>query len=248
MIMDNYDQVSLRGAEEILNQIKKKPDSVLGLATGGTPIGLYEKLVQSYQSGNVDFSSVTTFNLDEYIGLPAEHPQSYSYFMWNHLFSKVNIQKRNVHILPGVFNNEQEMITRFEKKLIDCGGIDIQLLGIGTNGHIGFNEPSDHLTVGTHIVELAYETVTSNSRFFNRIDDVPTKAITMGMGSIMNAKKIILLANGKSKAEAINKTIEGKVSTDFPASFLQLHPNVQIIVDRDAASFLVEKGANRISV
>lgn len=248
MIMDNYDQVSLRGAEEILNQIKKKPDSVLGLATGSTPIGLYEKLVQSYQCGNVDLSAVITFNLDEYIGLPAEHPQSYSYFMWKHLFSKVNIQKRNVNILPGIFDNEQKTIAQFEKKLNYCAGIDIQLLGIGTNGHIGFNEPSAHLTVGTHVVELADETVKSNSRFFNKIDDVPTKAITMGMGSIMNAKKIILLASGKSKAEAIYKTIEGRVSTDFPASFLQLHPNVQIIVDRDAASFLVGKGTHKISV
>lgn len=230
-VTENYEDMSVKAAEEIAKQLIEKPNSVLGLATGSTPLGLYEKLIQQ----KLDFQAVKTFNLDEYVGLAPDHEQSYSYYMWHHFFSKINIEKSNVNIPPGIFTDEQAVTEDYENRIHEAGGIDIQVLGIGHNGHIGFNEPNSSLNACTHIVQLAQQTIQANARFFSSMEEVPKRAITMGMGSILKARKIILLASGEEKAEAINKTLNGNIDTSFPASFLQLHPNVTLIVDKAAA-------------
>ncbi|WP_051029588.1 glucosamine-6-phosphate deaminase [Brevibacillus massiliensis] len=240
VITDDYMEMSRKAAEWIAGEMKQKPGLVLGLATGSTPIGMYKELIEMYRKGQIDFSQVTTFNLDEYVGLHPEHPQSYHAYMWKHFFSHININKEHVNIPPGRFENEKDVCSRYDEKIKKSGGIDIQILGIGRNGHIGFNEPDSSLSIKTHIVNLALETIEANSRFFPQKDEVPKQAITMGLGSIMEAKTILLLANGRDKAAAIAKTLMGKVSTQIPASLLQLHPNVTMIMDKEAACFVTE--------
>ncbi|RXI39875.1 glucosamine-6-phosphate deaminase [Clostridium tetani] len=238
LIKDSYDELSEVAALEILELIDKKPDCVLGLATGSTPVGTYEKLIEYYKKGKVDFSKVTAFNLDEYRGLNGEHPQSYKFFMNNTLFNHINIDKKNTFILDGLSNDIEKECIEYDKKINNKGGIDLQILGIGGNGHIGFNEPSEELSISTHLTKLKAKTIKDNSRFFNSKEEVPTEAMTMGMGSIMRARKIILLINGEAKAEIVKKLINGNVTTKVPASLLHLHPNCTVILDKEAAKFI----------
>ncbi len=228
----DYEELSKQGASIIAREIKTNPNSVLGLATGSTPIGTYRELVYMHQEEGLDFSSITTFNLDEYYGLSQNHQQSYAYFMRKNLFNHVNIELKNTHIPNGVSSNILGECKKYDDLIEETGGIDLQLLGIGANGHIGFNEPSEELFVGTHFVDLADNTIKANSRFFNSIQEVPKQAVTMGIGSIMKAKKVLLLACGENKAGIISKIIDGKCSTKVPASILQVHPQVTILIDK----------------
>ena len=240
IIKKDYSEISSESAMIIANQIKAKPDSVLGLATGSTPLGLYKELIRLHLNGDIDFSNVTTFNLDEYVGLSNDHPQSYSAFMHDNLFSKINIKKENVHIPNGNHPNDKEC-ERYESLIKSCGGIDLQILGIGSDGHIAFNEPSSSLGSRTRIKTLTQETVRDNARFFDNITDVPKFAVTMGVGTIMEAKRILLLASGSAKAKAITKAIEGPISSMCSASAIQIHPKTVVMVDDDAAKELKEK-------
>jgi glucosamine-6-phosphate deaminase len=237
IVAGNYDEMSRTGADFIVSQITLKPDSVLGLATGSTPIGMYRHLVNAYKKG-LDFSKVITFNLDEYYGLSPDHPESYRYFMDTNLFNHINIKKENIHIPNGLCQNIDDECSRYDREINSAGGIDLQILGIGRNGHIGFNEPDDSLEVKTHLTGLSEDTINANSRFFASRDDVPKTAITMGLGTIMRARKIVLLASGRDKAGIIYKMSQPLVDTDIPASVLQLHTDVVVIVDREAASLM----------
>lgn len=238
IVTKSYEEMSKLGAEEIVKLISFKSDCVLGLATGSTPQGMYKELISLYKANKVDFSGVTSVNLDEYIGLKADNPQSYKYFMENNLFNHVNINKKNTFIPNGTAIDMEKECRLYDERIEELGGIDLQILGIGQNGHIGFNEPSDFLSLSTHVTNLSKDTIEANSRFFQSINDVPTQAITMGLGSIMKAKKILLLASGENKAEIISKLAEGIISTTVPASLLQVHRNVLIIVDEKAAALL----------
>jgi glucosamine-6-phosphate deaminase len=235
ILVKSYKELSMRAAGIVAAQISRKKNTVLGLPTGQTPLGMYQELIKMFRKGEIDFSQVITFNLDEYYGLSPEHPQSYNYYMWQTFFNNINIKKENVFLPDGVTKNVQEECRYYESLIEEKGGIDLQFLGIGDNGHIGFNEPAIALNSKTHLVNLSPTTIQANSRFFNDIEEVPRKALTMGMGTILKAKQIILLASGMKKAPAIAKTINGKVSTEIPASLLQLHRDVIIIVDKDAA-------------
>lgn len=217
----------------LASRILEKPDCVLGLATGSTPIPAYETLVELYQNGLIDFSRVRSFNLDEYIGIDYENPLSYHAFMKENLFSKVNIKMENVHLPDGNMDGAD-----YDAEIRREGGIDIQLLGIGRNGHIGFNEPGTDFTYGTHIVSLTEDTIEANARFFESPQDVPREAISMGIGSIMEAKRVILIATGAAKAEAVYKTVCGPVTPMVPASILQLHPCCMIFADAAAAALM----------
>ena len=216
-------------------QITRKGDSVLGLATGSTPIPTYEKLVEWNRQGIIDFSRVRSYNLDEYVGIDHANPLSYHAFMDENLFSKVNIDKANTHVPSGSTNEDGKA---YDAEIAAAGGIDIQLLGIGRNGHIGFNEPAAEFTYGTHIVTLAEDTIDANARFFDSADEVPRSAISMGVGNIMSARCVVLVATGAGKAEAVYKTICGPVTPEVPASILQLHPNCVILADREAAALM----------
>lgn len=238
VIAKNYEEMSELAAKEIAELVNEKPNCILGLATGSTPEGMYRKLVSMNQNNEVDFSKVTTFNLDEYAGLNGEHSQSYRYFMNDKLFNHINIDKTKTFVPNGIAENYDEECRSYDQRISEFGGIDLQVLGIGNNGHIGFNEPSEFLYMGTHVTPLTQETIEANSRFFNSIEEVPTKAVTMGLGGIMKAKKILLVANGEKKAEIISKLVEGKISTMVPASILQVHSNVVVIIDEAAASLL----------
>lgn len=238
VIVKDYSELSKAAALEIAETINGKMNCVLGLATGSTPEGTYKELIKLYNEGKVDFSSVTTFNLDEYRGLPVEHPQSYRYFMNKNLFDYINIDKSKTFVPNGMAADIEAECANYDENVVKHGGIDIQILGIGQNGHIGFNEPSESLYMNTHLTDLTQNTIDVNSRFFNSIDEVPTQAVTMGLGGIMKAKKILLLASGSNKAEIIGKLIEGKISTNVPASILQLHRDVTVIVDESAAALL----------
>lgn len=241
-VTKDYQELSELAAQIVAEQIQAKPDSIIGFATGGTPLGLYTELIRKYERGELDFSQITTFNLDEYVGLTRDHPQSYYYFMWENLFSKVNVQKENINFPSGIFTNSEEVCRQYEEVVEKAGGIDLQILGIGTNGHIGFNEPARTLEVSTHLVELAEETIEANARFFGDKSEVPRRAITMGVGSIMKSKSILLLANGKNKAEAVSHIFSGIVDPMVPATLLQLHPSVKLIVDKEAAEIIERKG------
>lgn len=237
-VVKNYDEMSKLAADIIASQIVIKPNAVLGLATGSTPVGTYQKLIEKYEKGELDFSKVSSVNLDEYVGLSPENEQSYRYFMNDNLFNHINIDKDNTHVLSGLEPDAEKECKSYDD-LIDCyENIDIQVLGIGRNGHIGFNEPSTAFKAGTHCVELTEETIADNTRFFDSVEEVPTKAYTMGMKGIMKAKKIILLANGENKADAIKKAIYGPITPEVPASILQLHNDVVVIVDEDAGKYL----------
>ena len=239
-IFDTPHEVSQYVAELIASSIISQPSSTLGLATGSTPIQVYENLGIRYQSGELNFESVTSFNLDEYIGLPLDHPQSYRAFMHRHLFNHVNIGPTRTH-LPASHRigdgvSADEVASRYEAQIVESTGIDLQLLGIGTNGHIGFNEPGSRRDSVTRVVDLATSTIDANSRFFDQPEQVPRQAITMGISTILRARKIVLMANGESKAAAVAGAIQGPISTDNPASFLQDHSDVVIALDREAAS------------
>lgn len=238
IILKDYQGLSQAAADLAAREIIAKPNIVLCLPTGETPIGMYQELVQKYQRGEIDFSEVVTFNLDEYWGLSPEHPQSYHYYMQHTLFRHINVGPTNAHLLNGIAADIQTECQHYDQQIQENGGIDLQILGIGNNGHLGFNEPAISLNSKTHLVNLSDDTIYANSRFFDNIEEVPTKALTVGMGTIMKAKKIMLLASGEKKAAAINKTINGLVSTQSPSTFLQLHPDVTIIIDKDAASEL----------
>lgn len=232
----DYRDMSRKAANIISAQMILKDDSVLGLATGSTPIGTYDQLVDWYKKGDLDFSKITTVNLDEYKGLPKENDQSYWYFMNKNLFSRVNIRP-DYHFLPDGMNldsaNECE---RYEKLIDSLGGIDLQLLGLGRNGHIGFNEPCDSFPQDVHVVDLTESTIEANKRFFASADDVPKQAYTMGVGTILRAKRILLVVSGKDKAEALNAVVNGPITPQVPGSVLRLHPNVIIVADEDALS------------
>ncbi|MGI5876683.1 MAG: glucosamine-6-phosphate deaminase [Dethiobacteria bacterium] len=237
-IVDDYQQLSIKAANFVAGQIILKNNAVLGLATGSTPEGMYSQLVQMNREGIVDFSEVVTFNLDEYLGLAPEHPQSYHFYMHSRFLDHINIDPQNIHILSGVAENVEQVCREYDQKIKDAGGIDLQILGIGVNGHIGFNEPGSFLKIQTHLMELTEETIIANSRFFPTPEDVPRRALTMGMGAILQAKRILLLASGESKARVIREMVNGKVTTEVPASLLQLHRELTLILDKEAAALL----------
>ncbi|MBR5536331.1 MAG: glucosamine-6-phosphate deaminase [Clostridia bacterium] len=231
--VSSYEELSRKAADIIASQILMKPNCVLGLATGSTPIGTYQNLVKKYQQGDLDFSTLTTFNLDEYLGLTGDHPQSYRYFMNDNLFNHVNVRPECTNVPDGCAADPKAYGLAYDQAIADMGGIDLQLLGIGNNGHIAFNEPADVFVAETHTVTLDKSTIEANKRFFNSIDEVPTQAITMGMGSIMKAKKVLLIANGAAKKEAIEKSFYGPITPEVPASILQLHPDLTVICNLD---------------
>ncbi len=238
IVKDTYEEMSKSAARVVAKTLNRKPNAVLGLATGSTPLGLYKELVRMHKDGGLDFSQVTTFNLDEYVGLKQDHPQSYHYFMHENLFKHINIPKQNIHIPSGTTDNYEAFCRWYEQRIVDCGGIDLQILGIGSDGHIAFNEPGSSLGSRTRIKTLAKQTIDDNARFFDSADEVPIYAITMGVGTVMEARKLILLANKKSKAQAVAAAIEGPVTSMITASALQLHPDSMLFLDRDAASGL----------
>lgn len=226
------------GANIIASLLQSNPKAVLGLATGSSPVGVYAKLVEMNQKGLVSFSKATSFNLDEYIGLPVEHEQSYRSFMNEQLFNHIDINPAQTHIPNGNATDMEAECLAYDKMLDEHGPVDLQILGIGANGHIGFNEPDANLSSKTHVVDLLEDTREANARFFDSIDDVPRQAVTMGIGGIMKARQIILLARGAGKAEAIRNAVEGPITTQCPASLLQSHPNVIVLVDEGAGKWL----------
>lgn len=234
---EDYQAVSQKASELVIHQIKTKTNSVLGLATGSTPLKLYDNLVKAYQNNEISFKDISSYNLDEYIGIDRNHSQSYYQYMHQHLFSLVDMNEKNIHI-PNNDVNQIDKIAELYNKDLDKHQIDLQILGIGSNGHIGFNEPGTPPGNETFIVELDEQTRKDNMRFFKSIDEVPKYAITMGIKNIMKSKKIILMASGIEKADAIYQMIHGRVTDELPASVLQLHPDVVVIVDKLAASKL----------
>lgn len=234
IVCDTYTEMSQKAGEIIADIIKENPNAKLGLATGSTPIGTYQDLVKKYEDGKLDFSKVSTVNLDEYVGIDATNPQSYQYFMNDNLFDHVNIDKDNTH-LPKQDGSLEESAKKYDELLEDFGKRDVQVLGIGPNGHIAFNEPADKLNMHTSIINLAEETIEANSRFFESKDDVPKQALSMGMADIFNSKTLLVLASGKNKHQAVEKLLnENKIDTHFPVSFISLHPNCYLLVDKDA--------------
>ena len=215
-------------------QIVSKPDSVLGLATGSTPIGAYERLIEMYKEGDVDFRELKTVNLDEYRGLNGDHDQSYRYFMNTHLFNSVNIDKNKTFVPNGMEPDQDKACAEYDKIVEELGPVDIQLLGLGNNGHIGFNEPADAFTKGTNCVDLTKSTIEANSRFFESEDMVPKQAYTMGIGTIMQAKRVLLMVTGEGKRDILNQAFHGPISPKVPASILQLHPDVILVADEAA--------------
>ena len=234
----DYADMSRKAANIVSAQVIMKPNCVLGLATGSTPIGLYNQLVEWYNKGDLDFSEVMTVNLDEYKGLDRTNDQSYYYFMNDHLFSKVNIDMANVNIPNGMEPDAEKECARYEAKIHSLGGVDLQLLGLGHNGHIGFNEPNSEFDKVTHCVDLTESTIEANKRFFASIDDVPRQAYTMGIKTIMQAKKILIVASGEDKAEIVRDAFFGPITPKIPASVLQLHNDVTLVADEAALSKL----------
>ncbi|UYZ21531.1 glucosamine-6-phosphate deaminase [Mesobacillus jeotgali] len=234
----NYEELSQKAAEEIISRIKQNPSLNLGLATGSTPTGLYQELIRDHKQNRTSYKEINTFNLDEYIGIPKKDRNSYHYFMCEHLFEHIDIPLDQTHIPDGTANNLDEECMRYEQFIVEHGGIDLQILGIGQNGHIGFNEPGTPFDSRTHIIDLAESTRKANSRFFESLEDVPKQAITMGIASIMDSKEIFLLVSGASKAKALSRLINGEVSVQFPASILQKHENVTIFADKEATGLL----------
>ena len=238
VILNSAEAVSQRAAEIIAQVVKHRPQAVLGLATGGTPLATYQRLIALNRSGQVSFRQVTTFNLDEYIGLSADHPQSYHYFMQTHLFQHLDIDTARCHVPDGFAADYNIYGQQYEQQIAAAGGIDLQLLGIGTDGHIAFNEPGSSLASRTRIKALTEQTRQDNARFFDSLDEVPKLAVTMGVGTILEAKRILLLATGSNKANAVRAFIEGPVTSQITASALQLHPAVTVLVDEAAADWL----------
>ena len=249
VVQEDHNAMSKRAAEIVASRIRQKPNLVLGLATGSTPLGLYKELIRMHESDGLDFSKVVTFNLDEYVGLPPEHDQSYHYFMRENLFKHININPSNIHVPQGMFGDLKispyetdpkivQFCNWYEDEIRKYGGIDIQVLGIGGNGHIAFNEPGSSLGSRTRIKTLTEKTVKDNSRFFKSINDVPRYAITMGIGTIMESRELLLLANGEGKADAVKAAVEGPITAMCPASVMQLHRKAILVVDKKAASKL----------
>lgn len=234
----DYNDMSRKAANIISAQVILKPDCVLGLATGSTPIGAYRQLVEWYNKGDLDFSEVTTVNLDEYKGLPRDNDQSYYYFMHENLFKHVNIPEGRSFLPDGTEPDSEKACSKYNDIIHQVGGIDLQLLGLGQNGHIGFNEPDDYFSLETHCVDLTPSTIEANKRFFEKKEDVPRQAYTMGIKTIMQAKKVLLVASGKEKAQALRDAICGPVTPALPASILQYHKNVYVVADEEALSLL----------
>jgi glucosamine-6-phosphate deaminase len=238
VVVENYDELSKDGARRVADLIRRKPDCVLGFATGSTPVGMYTELIRMHREEGLDFSKVVTFNLDEYVGLPPTHEQSYQYFMWKHLFGHVNVNPRYVHVPSGVAGNVEEQCEWYEAKIREFGGIDLQILGIGVNGHIAFNEPGSSLGSRTRIKTLKESTRHDNARFFASLEEVPQYAITMGVGTVMEAHGLLLMASGREKADAVKATVEGPITAQYPATIVQLHRFAIILIDREAAAKL----------
>ncbi|MCR1898296.1 glucosamine-6-phosphate deaminase [Irregularibacter muris] len=238
IITKNHEEMSRKAAALVASQMILKPESVLGFATGSTPEGMYQKLIEANKKGDIDFSKIKTFNLDEYYGLEKENPQSYYYFMQDKLFNHVNMDPQNTHIPNGMAEDTEKECREYEEKIEKAGGIDLQILGIGNNSHIGFNEPDTEFVRDTHLVGLNEDTIQANARFFESEEEVPTQALTMGIGTIMKSKKIVLMASGKGKADAIYNTVKGEISPEAPSSILQLHRDVILVIDQEAASKL----------
>lgn len=238
IVADNYEDMSRRAADVIAACVNDNPACTLGLATGSTPIGLYSCLVSDYEAGNVSFKDVQSFNLDEYRGLDPKHPQSYRYFMQQNLFDHVDIDVARTHVPDGANPDADAACAAYETAIERSGGIDLQLLGLGHNGHIGFNEPADEFPVTTHVVDLTESTIAANSRLFDSADEVPRQAYTMGIGTIMKARSVLVVASGADKAQIVHDAFMGPVAPQVPASVLQLHPSVTVIVDAEAGSML----------
>lgn len=241
IIADDYDSMSRTATSMVAEELKRNRKLVLGLATGSTPLGMYKELIRIHREEGLDFSGVTTFNLDEYLGLDPNHDQSYHYFMFHNLFNHINVDKDRVHIPDGKAKDTEAFCREYEKMIKEAGGIDIQILGIGANGHIAFNEPGSPADSRTRVVSLTPQTIKDNARFFKDESEVPRKALSMGIGTISEARKIILLASGKNKADAIVKIMEGPRTVQVPASLLSEHSDATVIVDREAASRLTRK-------
>jgi glucosamine-6-phosphate deaminase len=238
IIQRDYEQMSKAAAQIVAEVLNTKPNAVLGMATGSTPLGLYQELVRLHTVEQLDFSRVTTFNLDEYVGLPGNHPQSYHYFMHEHFFQHVNIPRHNINIPSGTTSNYPAFCQWYEARIAECGGIDLQILGIGSDGHIAFNEPGSSLSSRTRLKTLSKQTIDDNARFFARRESVPVYAITMGVGTILDARKLVLVASGKAKAKAVAQAVEGPVTSMVTASAIQLHRDATVIADEAAAADL----------
>ena len=242
VLKENSFEVGREAARIVASSLRANPKSVLGLATGSTPLGMYEELIALHKSTGLDFSHATSFNLDEYLGLAPDNPQSFHYFMHSNFFSKVNFAADKIHIPDGAFRKDYSTYCeQYERAIKSAGGIDLQILGIGRNGHIGFNEPNSSLASRTRLKKLTQETIEDNKRFFPQGAEIPECAITMGIGTILDARRILILATGKSKAAAVAKAIEGPISSSVSASALQLHPEVTFIIDEDAAYALTQR-------
>mgnify|MGYP001216098325 CR=1 FL=1 len=237
-IFSSEHELNEAAAQLIAGLVIAKPDAVLGLATGSTPIGIYRELRRAYERNIVSFRRVRTFNLDEYVGLGENHPQSYRHYMNEHLFRHVDVPPENIHIPDGTATDLAEECRRYDRLLDQAGPIDLQLLGIGHNGHIGFNEPNGELASRTHVTELNAQTRNANARFFQTMDEVPTHAITMGVGDILKAKTVVLVAKGADKADILCRALTGPITTDCPASLLQTHPHLIVLADAEAGRLL----------
>ena len=238
MVMEDSEQVSDFAATQVLRMVNSNPKAVLGLPTGSTPLGMYKELVNMYKQGLVSFQNVTTFNLDEYIGLSPDDKNSYHYYMYENFYKHVNVGEMNINIPNGKALDLEQECRDYEHKIKTAGGIDLMLLGLGVNGHIGFNEPGPLFSPVTHSIDLDKSTIEANARFFKSISEVPTSALTMGIGSIMRSRRVLLLATGDSKKVAVKNSIQGPVTPQVPASVLQLHSNATFLLDKDAASLL----------
>lgn len=238
VVATDKDHAARCTADLIHETVRENPSSVLGLATGGTPVGVYRLMVERFQAGELDFSKVTTFNLDEYVGLGPEHDQSYRYFMQEQLFDHVNVVQESTYVPNGLASNIEKHVAEYEEQILQAGGIDLQLLGIGNNGHIAFNEPGSPIDSRTRLVDLTEDTIEANSRFFESAAEVPRHAITMGIGTILEARRIVLMATGKSKAKVVQSAIEGPADPSNPASLLQGHARLTFVLDPESASEL----------
>jgi glucosamine-6-phosphate deaminase len=242
LLNSNYEELSREAARIVAGAVRSKPKATLGLATGSTTVGMYKELVRLHQVEGLDFSRVVTFNLDEYLGLAPEHPQSFHCFMKENFFSHVNVAARNIHIPDGTIGRDyEEYCAAFERAIGDAGGIDLQILGIGRNGHIGFNEPTSSFGSRTRLKVLTNETIEDNRKFFGPGEEMPECAVTMGIGTILEAKKILLLATGEAKAETVAEAIEGPITASVTASCLQLHPDVTFVIDEAAGARLKQR-------
>ncbi len=237
IVTENYEEMSKKAAEVVIEIVKNNPNAVLGFATGSSPIGLYQNMIKDHKENGTSYKNVTSVNLDEYVGLKADHNQSYAYFMRTNLFDDLDIDLKNTNLPCGSASDLKAECDRYNA-LLDANQQDIQVLGIGSNGHIGFNEPNTPFDSVTHVVDLTESTIKDNSRLFNSIDEVPRQALSMGIKNIMNAKSIVMVVSGKNKAEALRGMVKGEITPALPASVLQLHPFVTVVCDKDAASLL----------